>query len=217
MTHRRAFIKACETFGWNGGPTFNTRIVAMANGRERRNADWDQPRYLFLLPYMNIDQEAYRSILTMFLNVRGRNNGFLYRNRLDDSAEQEVFAVAAPGQIQFQLTKVALIDGVPMLRQVHALYQPSPDGTNADPVDPVIRVNGAPDSDFTIDHDQGIVTFSEPFAGGEVLDWSGRFSHWVRFNNDQLLMSIDNRMRQGFAVGGDVELIEIEPPAEASS
>lgn len=43
----------------------------MANGRERRNGDWDQPRHRFTAPFMNISKEAYRQIKQMHLVCKG--------------------------------------------------------------------------------------------------------------------------------------------------
>lgn len=42
MAHLNAYLAPCPGFGWQGGPVFNTRFRGMANGPERRNANWDQ-------------------------------------------------------------------------------------------------------------------------------------------------------------------------------
>lgn len=216
MAHRRAYIRACETFGWVGGPNFSTRIVTMANGRERRNADWEQPQHQFILPYGNIDEAAYRSMLQMFLNVRGRNEAFLYRNRLNYAAQDELLAVAEPGQTEFQLATTNIIDGATYQMQVFALYAPDPsDGSIAVPVDPVVQVDNVVTA-VTADHDTGRI-ITAPMAGGEVLTWSGQFSHWVRFGSDKFAMSIANKGPRGFFISGDVELVEVSPPQESSS
>ena len=214
--HRRAYIKACETFGWVGGPNFSTRVITMANGRERRNADWDQPQHKFILPYGNISETAYRAMLQMFLNVRGRNEPFLYRNRLNYIAQNQLVAVAEAGQTEFQLATTNLIDGASYQMQVFALYAPDDvDGGLAVPVDPVIEVDGI-ETPVVVDHDRGTITTS-PMAGGEVLTWSGQFSHWVRFGSDQLAMSIENKGPTGFFISGDVEVVEVAPPADEGS
>ena len=216
MAHRRAYIRACETFGWLGGPNFSTRISAMANGRERRNADWDQPQHQFILPYGNINQTAYRAMLQMFLNVRGRNEPFLYRNRLNFEAHDDLIAVAEAGQTEFQLATTSLIDGVPYQMQVFALYAPDPnDGALAVPADPVVKVDGVVSS-VTADHDRGVIV-TDPMAGGEVLTWSGLFSHWVRFGSDRFAMSIENKGASTFYISGDVELVEVAAPQEEVS
>jgi len=216
MAHRRAYIRACETFGWAGGPNFSTRIVTMANGRERRNADWEQPQHQFLLPYGNISQDAYRAILQMFLNVRGRNEPFLYRNRLNYQAKDELVAVAEPGQTEFQLATTSIIDGASYQMQVFALYVPDPSNSAmAVESDPVVTVDDVVTA-VTVDHDRGRIV-TPAMAGGELIRWSGQFSHWVRFGSDRLAMSIENKGPSGFFISGDVELLEVSPPQEETS
>ena len=41
----RNYIRACEGFGWEGGPEFKTDIVQMANKAEKRGAEWSQSRF----------------------------------------------------------------------------------------------------------------------------------------------------------------------------
>lgn len=217
MAYLRAYIPACETYGWDGGPRFNTRIVTLMNGRERRNADWEQPQHAFSLPFNNLLQSAYAQIKQMQLACQGRLNCFLYRDRLDSTASNEVFAVAEAGQDTFQLAKWSTVDGVSYRRTVHALYQPDPNNPGAAlPVTPVITVDGTPTVAFTVDHDTGEVVFDEGMVGGEILRWTtASFSIWVRFDNDYLPMSINNKSGDDFVISGDVNLLEMPPP-EAS-
>ena len=89
----RAYIPTCETYGWTGGPVFSTRIVTRQNGRENRNADWAQPQHEFALPFQGLTQDQYVPIKRMHLNRRGAWGVFLYRDRSDDRAVDETFAL----------------------------------------------------------------------------------------------------------------------------
>lgn len=212
----RAFIATCEAFGWEGGPSFNTRIVTKANGRERRNADWDQPQHAFTAPFMNILQEQYAPIKEMHLNRRGAWGCFLYRNRLDDTATNELFAVAEPGQTEFQLSKWSVLDGVAYQRKVFALYTPDPDSPGVALESPIsITADGTPIA-ATVDPDRGLVV-TAPMSGGEIMRWTGQFSLWVRFRSDSLPFSIDNKSGGQFVVNGSVDLLEMPPPDEPTS
>lgn len=214
----RAYIAACEGYGWEGGPEHLTTIVQLRSGRERRNAAWAQPRHFYSLPFNNISQPQYAPIKQMHMNRRGRWGVFLYRDRLDYMASDEVFAVAEAGQDTFQLGKWSIIDGVSYYREVNALYLPKADGSgDAVEDDPSITVDGSPTTAFTIDHDRGIVIFDSPLSGGEVLRWTGSFSVWVRFDNDRLPFSIDNRSGGDYVVNGQIDLLEIPPPPEVTS
>jgi uncharacterized protein (TIGR02217 family) len=211
MSYIRKYISTCEGYGWTGGPVFNTRIVRMANGRERRNADQDQPQHVFSVPFNNIGQTQYAPIKQMHLNRRGQWGCFLFRDRLDDVADDEFFAVAETGQTVFQLAKWSIQDGVGYRNTVHAIYAPEPDG-EAVASDVSITVNGVADTGFTVDYDSGVVTFDSGLTEGDVLNWSGAFSRWVRFARDDLPFSIDNRSGDEFVVNGSVDLIEMPPP-----
>ncbi len=209
----RRFIPTCETYGWTGGPSFNTRIVRKLNRRERRNADWDQPEHFFTLPFQGLTQAKYAPIKRMHLNRRGAWGVFLYCDRLDDTATNELFAVAEAGQDTFQLAKQSELDGVPYQRFVFALYLPDPNDPGAAMDAPVaISVDGVPTTAYTLDRDTGKVVFDSPLAGRELLTWSGRFSLWVRFESDKLPFTIVNRGAGGFFIEGSINLLEEPPP-----
>jgi len=207
----RRFIPTCESYGWEGGPGFNTRIVTKANGRERRNADWSQPQHSYSAPFQNITQDQYAPIKQMHLNRRGAWGCFLFRDRLDDVAQNEVFAVADAGQTEFQLSKNASLDGVQYLRTVTALYSPGSDGDAEDSAITITR-NGAAFTAFTLDRDTGKVTTDSGMSNGDVLRWSGQFAVWVRFQSDRLPFSIDARSADSFAIVGSVDLLEQPAP-----
>lgn len=211
--YRRAYIPTCESYGWDGGPGYQTTIAPLPNKHERSNADCDQPQHFFSLPFQNIDVTQYAPIKQMHMNCRGRWGRFLYRDRLDSVVDDELLAVATAGQDTFQLGKWSVIDGVEYFRHIYALLAPAPNGKDAIEVTPVITVDGVATTDFIVDHDRGIVVFDSPMSGDEVIRWSAScFSLWVRFDNDRLPFSIDNKSGGEFVVNGTVELLEIPPP-----
>lgn len=209
MSYLQRYIPACEAFGWNGGPEFKTRIRVTSNGRERRNADWAQARSRFSLPFQNIDAEDYAGLRQMFEVCRGALHAFLYRDPLGYVAEDQVFAIA-DGRDTYQLTTLSTLDGVSYQHEVYALYTPTDDG-DAIPSTIEVTVNGVVTS-VVVDHERGLVAFSPAPAPGAVLAWSGAYSLWVRFVNDWLPFSIDNRRGQGYALNGSVDLLELPGP-----
>lgn len=212
----KAYIPACEAYGWEGGPEHKTRIVQLRSGRERRNAEWVQPQHFFSLPFQNITQPQYAPVKMMHMNRRGRWGAFLYRDRSDWQADDEALVVAEAGQDTFQLGKWSLIDGVTYYRHVYALYVPGSDWA-AEDSEISITVNDAPASTYVLDRDRGLVIFDTPMSGGEIIRWSGAFSIWVRFDNDRLPFSIDNRSGGEYVMNGQVDLLEMPPPEEDSS
>ena len=201
-----AYLDVCPAFGWEGGPSFETRLIGLANGRERRNGNWQQPRHKYSAPFHNITTEDYRKILTMFMACQGRLHCFRFRDELNYQADDQQFGVGNGSQTEFQLTTVFTVNGIPYGRNVYALV-----GT------PVVTVNGTPTTAFSVDMDRGLLTFDSAPAGSAVLEWSGEFDVWVRFDNDDLPFSIDNRSPDaGQIINGSVNLIEVPPPPEGS-
>lgn len=200
MSYINETIDACEGFGWSGGPEFNTRIKVLLNGRERRNANWGQARHRYTLPFQNISADQYRSIRQMFEVCMGMLHAFQYIDPLDNYADNEEFGIGTGAPVTYQLSKLSSIDGVFYQREVYAL------ATN-----PVVTSNNAPIVPSEIDLDRGLVTINATL--GAVLRWTGPFRVWVRFNQDWLPFSIDNR-RGGsdYARNGSVELVELPPP-----
>jgi uncharacterized protein (TIGR02217 family) len=214
----RQYIKACVAFGWEGGPEFRTSVTEMQNKAEKRNADWSQPRHFFSLPFQNIRHETYLGLREMFMNRMGRWGAFLYYDYLDNTADDEVFAVATLDQTEFQLSKESMVEGIPYRNNVYALFIPDEDNPGSALESTVtIRVNGIVTTAYTLDYDRGKVYFNSPMSGGEQLSWSGGFSRWVRFDQDRLPFSIDNKNQSGFIVNGSVELIEVNTPREILS
>lgn len=214
----RQYIKACEAFGSEGGPEYSTKIQEMQNKREKRNAQWSQPRRFYSLIFQNIRVSLYRGVAEMFHNRRGRWGCFLFNDRLDNVAVDQQFAVATPGQTEFQLSTLSEIDFVMQRTNVDALYRPDPANPGqALEVVPVVRSNGVIASGWSFDPDRGLAYPAAPMVGGEVLTWSGQFSRWVRFDQDRLPFSIDNRTADEFVVNGSADLLQVPPPRDESS
>lgn len=208
----KAYLQPCPGFGWTGGNEFQTRIVEMANGRERRNAEWSQPRHRYNVPFNNIGRVAYRQVKSMHMVCRGQLHAFLFQDDLDHQASNELFGVGDGVRTDWPLSKLSVQDGVTYQRLVHALYSPLDDGS-AQEEDPVITKNGVATTAFAVDYERGNVVFTVAPTEGQELRWSGPFSIWVRFAQDYLPFSLDNPN----ATNGSVDLIEVPEPEEVTT
>lgn len=195
--HLNARLGVCPGYGWEGGPEFQTRIVRLLNGRERRNADWAQPQHKYTAPFLNISREAFRELKKMFLVCQGQLHAFRFRDELDHHADDQQFAFGDGTTDTFQLSTVSVVDTVPYQRYVYALA-----------TEPTVSVDGSVVTGFVADLDRGLIVFDSPPANGAVLSWSGEFDIWVRFAQDSMPFTFDNPD----ATNGQISVVEVPPP-----
>ena len=210
MAHLDIYLAPCPAYGWLGGPEFRTRIVEQRSGDESRLAQWAQERGYYTASFLNIMHDAQRSIARVFRVCRGRAHAFRFVDQLDGEATIQEGVLLLPDGTQaagngvtttFQIGKRYEDEGV-YLRRIHAIRLGSAFQ---------VRVNNAPTS-VTLDNRTGRVTFSSPPAEGAVLRWSGEFDIWVRFDQDSLPFTIDDRSEGQKVTNGAVNLVEVAPP-----
>lgn len=190
-------LDLCPSYGWQGGPYFNTRIVPLQNGHERRNVTSSVVRHMYTLPFQNVLEQAYLDRLkAAFLAARGRAHSFKIKDRSDYKAVNAPLGNAPSGSAAVQLRKTSVFGVASYARTITkpkaaTVYQSG------------IAKPGA------VDVLTGLFTPSSAWTAGLPLTWSGEFFVPVRFDNDSLPMSIDNRTAKGYAMNGSVQLIEV--------
>lgn len=192
-----AYLPACHSYGFEGGPTYSTQVVTLMNGSERRNATWDQPRHQYTTNFNNISKSSAQSLKQMFMVCRGQATAFRFQDPLDNEALNEDFAVGNGSTNSFQLAKVSIIDGVQYFRYIYAVRN-----INIY-INDILQTAGV-----TVDLNRGIVNFTTPPADGSIISWSGGFDIWVRFNTDVFAFTLDNPD----ATNGQLVLIEVKAP-----
>ncbi len=206
MTFYAVQIEECPGFGWQGGSEFDTPVRPMESGRNKRKARRDVALGRYVCPFNNIPITAARNIAKVHKGMRGALHTFLFHDRLDDTAADEVFGTG---------------DGITTIFQLKKIYDPGAGATysrnitkpdTAGDIDGTlvtIEKNGViASSGVSVNAATGIVTFTTPPANGVVLTWSGKFYVCVRFNRDDLPFSIDNKSGAVFITNGSLELIE---------
>lgn len=193
-----AELDPCIAPGFTGGPVFNTLIHPLRNGMEFRNANWDQCRHMYSLPFQNIKTvDDYRSLKRMFLVCRGMLHGFLFADPGDFEAENESIGVAPAGSAPVQIVKVSTVDGVTYTR----IIQRPVTGFVVEQSD---GVGGWAVKAGTVDA-WGKFTPTTAWTAGRALRWTGEFRVPVRFNSDELPMTWEELEY----VSGAVSIIEV--------
>lgn len=199
MTALATVLDITPAYGWQGGPSFNTRVIGLKNGAERRNALWADPRHHFTLPFQNIKDDAYLLHLkSVFLVTRGQTHSFLAKDWSDFRATGESLGNAPAGSAAVQLQKVATFGAATYTR---AITKPKT-GT-------VTVYQDGTEKAGTFDTATGLFTPSTAWTEGDALTADFEFYVPVRFASDLLPMSIDNRSGSNYVMNGSIELVEV--------
>jgi uncharacterized protein (TIGR02217 family) len=74
--------------GAEGGPTFSTGIVTMANGTEQRTQNWSRAKSTYTIGY-GISETDWQAVRAFFYARRGRARGFRFKDWTDYVADLE--------------------------------------------------------------------------------------------------------------------------------
>lgn len=199
MTAYATELDLCPAYGWQGGPEFNTRIVTLRNGHERRNANWAQMRHHYTLPFQNITDDDYLADLkAVFLSVLGQTHSFLAKDHSDFEAVGEALGTSPAGSTPVQLKKTYTFGAATYSRDI---LKPKA-GTVT------VYQNGVAKAG-TFSTTTGLFTPTTAWAAAATLTWDGEFFVPVRFASDLLQMSIDSKRGTAYAMNGSIELIEV--------
>lgn len=192
-------IDACPAFGWQRGPFVDVLIKPLVSGREKRKPQSFLRKHTFMLPFMNIKNQAYLDYINnAFMALCGPTDSFLARDYLDHLAINEPLGVAPAASTPVQLVRVYTFGGASYTRPI----------TKPVAADLVVRQNGVAKA-VTVDTLTGLVTPTTAWTPGQTLTWTGEFRVPVRFDQMSLPSTIDNRSGESLISNGSVSLIEV--------
>lgn len=175
--------------------TGKTDIVTMASGREMRNAAWKFKKMSYTASYAMLTPEAQEAIVSAFYACNAQLMLFRFRDPGDFIAVESPLFDAITGHVgstdAIQLTKRYTFGPAYADRVIQAVSTCT-----------VLDHTGTPVAG-TFDSELGLFTPTSPW-GSNTYSWTGTFDVWVRFNNDDL----DISMLTFDIATSDVELIE---------
>jgi uncharacterized protein (TIGR02217 family) len=198
--------------GGRGGPQRKTEIVALASGREHRNARWAHSRRRYDAGFGVKSLDALAAVVAFFEERRGRLIGFRWRDRLDCTSGPPSGAPAPTDQTlgtgdgtrtAFQLVKTYGGAHAPYRR---AIAKPVA-GTVRVAVDGIEQGEGVA---FHCEASTGVVTFLSGHvpAPGALVTAGFEFDVPVRFDADEIEVDLS-----AFEAGDipKIPLVEIIP------
>lgn len=190
-------LSECVSYGFSGGPEWNTQVVQLDNGREVRNAQWLYPRHRYSAAYSNFIEQARHELLGAFHSARGRLLAFRFRDWNDFEAVNAPLATVSGTATPVQLTKTYRMGLAESVRLIQA-------------VDVATVYNASGEAvEGTLDAQTGIFTPSSAWGDGQHT-WSGVFDVWVRFDSDYNAFEITGRSGGQIAASSRIELVEVK-------
>ena len=171
------------SYGATGGPMFLTDVVTTVSGHEQRNAKWSQSRAKYNVASGIKTEAQWQALISFFRARQGKAVGFRFKDWSDYKAESVQIGVGDDTTTDFQLVKIYTSGAVAVSRDITKPVA----GTVDIYVDSVLQTSGV-----SVDTTTGIVTFTTAPAGAEVITADFEFDVPVRFDTDEMAVSMDS-------------------------
>jgi len=181
-------------YGSEFGKEFNTRIVKLRSGHDRRNINWSAPLGKYSIIYTALLEEDHELVYNAHMASFGSAIGFRFKDFVDYEAVNQVIGVGT-GDVQvLQLTKTYSFGPLDLVRNI------------TKPVSATIYADGVEISS-SLDTTTGLVTITAELAAD--ITWSGEFDVPVIFDEDRLDCQPVTKSNGKFLLSSNVTLSEI--------
>lgn len=189
MSFHEVRLPETISYGASGGPKFQTTILTLSNGNERRNVDWKTMRCEFDVSYGIHTTEEMDALRAFFYARRGKAYGFRYKDWHDyQLPEQQIGTTVNSSARTFQIFK-RYQSGVSVYDRV---LNKIVDGTLVVKVDGATLARGSGTGQYQVDVNTGVITLGTSVAGvgGKGILAACEFDVPVRFDIDQFQASL---------------------------
>lgn len=181
-------------YGSEFGKEFNTRIVRLRSGHDRRNINWSAPLGRYSIIYTALLEEDHELVYNAHMASFGSAIGFRFKDFVDYRATNEIIGVGTGATQSLQLTKTYSFGLLDLVRNI------------TKPVSATIYADGVAISS-SLNTTTGIVTFTGDLAA--TITWSGEFDVPVIFDEDRLDCQPVTKSNGKFLLSSNVTLSEI--------
>lgn len=190
------------SYGSTSTVQYNTDVVTVTSGEETRNDNWVQNRNMYNAAFGIRDQIYLNQLIEFFHVAKGKLHVFLYKDWVDYSS---LGKDAIQGDLISSVDQpLGIGDDITTDFQLIKRYQYSQytdreinkpvNGTLIIANDGFLQTEG---SDYTVDYDTGIISFSTPplldSGGGDPEIITAGYEYWVpcRFDSDSLSVNLE--------------------------
>ncbi len=167
--------------GAQGGPQFNTTIIALSSGFEKRNINWADSKGTWDIGYSIRYKEDLDTVIQFFYARRGRANGFRFKDWSDFELPKQLIGIGDATNTAFQVFKRYTSGGVDFDRTLTKLVT----GTLQLYLNNVLQSTG-----YTVDYDTGLITFASAPGNTVQVSVACEFDVPVRFDTDKLNLNM---------------------------
>lgn len=169
------------SYGSKGGPKFNTTVLSLASGFEKRNINWSEVRAEYEAQHGIKDMDQMTELLNFFFVCQGRGHSFRWKDFLDYQLSVQTIGTGDGANAAFQMKKRYQVGAYAYDRRITKPI----DGTLTN-----VTVGLAPaveNTDFTVDYSTGKMTFLAghiPANAADIVIGSCEFDVHCRFDID---------------------------------
>lgn len=182
------------SFGSVGGPERRTEIITLASGHEERNSPWEQSRRRYDAGVALRSLDDMQAVTAFFEARRGSLFGFRWKDWADYKSCDPSKTVGILDQ------EIATGDGVTDVMQLCKTYRSGEYKYCREVSKPiagtvVVAIEGVEyfeGEHWTVDTTTGLIQFEAAPSEGAVVTAGFEFDVPVRFDSDQLALSVSN-------------------------
>lgn len=195
------------SYGAVGGPGFLTNVVSLRSGHERRNQNWSAVRHAWDVAHGVKDRDDMDDLRDFFMARAGRARGFRYFDWADYSATGQVLGTGNGSDKVFQFVKKYTNGSITYTRTIKKLIHDETVVDELGEFNVTVKLDGVTQSSgFTLDEDNGTVTFTSAPAVGEVVSADFYFDVPARFDTDRMMVTID---QHELMTWGNIPVVEL--------
>lgn len=167
--------------GAKGGPHFNTTVLPLASGYEKRNINWQNSRGEWDVAYGIQYDTDLSAVINFFYARKGMAHTFRFKDWSDFQMTKSFIGLGNGTQTVFQTVKTYESGAYSHSRIITKLA-----GTQIVYIDNVPVLSGV-----SVNLDTGVITFSSAPLTGVEITLTTDFDCHVRFDTDQLDISAE--------------------------